>query len=131
MIVDTSSGWYYYNTCGLTGLWADEEIDDDDGNPGGPLCSGGGLGGWYTSAGKSILMCPEVWEGRPTSLAPYLSGQQSVPIGEHIEELSSVPATFLHELMHFLGTNTATGNASKWFKHTYVGRQSYRTDWRC
>ena len=116
--VDESHGWYYYDTYGLTGLWADQGIEDANHNPGGPLCgeanSGQDQGGWSTSVPTNmILMCPQVWEDRLASLAPYLSGQQSIPIGEHIEDMQSVPSTLLHEMMHFLGDNTATGDPSK------------------
>ena len=59
-----------------------------------------------------MLCCPAMFQLVP-SLAGSAAAQGSIAKGTNIETFLSQPGAFIHEMMHFLDLNTATGAKSE------------------
>ena len=59
-----------------------------------------------------MLCCPAMFKLVP-SLAGFAAAQDKITKGTSIETYLSQPGAFLHEMMHFLDLNTATGAKSE------------------
>ena len=59
-----------------------------------------------------MLCCPAMFKLVP-SLASFAASQGTIAKGTSIETFLSQPGAFLHEMMHFLDLNTATGAKSE------------------
>lgn len=105
-------GVYYSNFKGNDVIILDTGLKKADGSVGGGFCSATTTKAetWYSY--RFILACPAMFNLVP-SLAGTAAAQGNVADGTSIEQFLSAPGAFLHEMMHFLGSNTATGKSKR------------------
>ena len=90
----------------------DVGVKQADGTPGGGLCSQTTTKAETWAGYGFVLCCPAMFKLAP-SLAGVAATQSAIPAGTNIETYLSQPGAFLHEMMHLLGTDTATGAKSE------------------
>lgn len=107
---DSVNGFYFskFNPGNII-IIQDEGVKKPDGSPGGRLCEDATIKAETWANYGFILMCPRVFQ-----LVPDLSGvaKSGVPKDTNIETYLSTPGAFLHEMMHFLGTDTSVGKST-------------------
>ena len=85
---------------------ADEGRTTSTGAPGGALCTDGTMDAETWANRGFMLLCPRMFQ-LPASVAG------SAPVGTDINTFKTAAGAFLHEMMHFIDTNTATGGKSR------------------
>ena len=90
----------------------DEGVKKPDGSAGGALCTDGTMDAETWAKYGFILCCPRLFQ-LPSNVASVVGTAGGTPIGTNIATFKTQAGAFLHEMMHFLGTNTAGGSKSK------------------
>ena len=107
-----TAGFYYSNWQSSGILIQDEGVKQADGSPGGGLCSQSTIKAETWAKYGFLLCCPAMFKLVP-SLASFAASQSTIAKGTSIETYLSQPGAFIHEMMHFLDLNTATGAKSE------------------
>ena len=90
----------------------DEGVRKPDGSAGGALCTDGTMDAETWSKYGFMLCCPRMFQ-LPSNVAAVVGSAGGTPTGTHIDTFKTAAGAFLHEMMHFLGTNTATNAKSQ------------------
>ena len=105
-------GFYFSNWENAFIMIQDQGLNKPDGSAGGALCTDGTMYAETWSIYGFMLMCPRAFQ-LPANIASAVGGSSGTPKGTDIDTYKTTAGAFLHEIMHFLGTNTATGGKSK------------------
>ena len=106
------AGFYYSKYNGNTVLIQDEGVKKPDGSAGGALCTDATMDAETWSKYGFMLCCPRMFQ-LPANVATAVGTNGGTPKGTNINIFKTAAGAFLHEMMHFLDLNTATGTKSE------------------